>query len=990
MIARTCRICICFACLSILFLNSPKCINATDGTPNDWQVRGALAAFQDSSDLVKALALERLRELRWVKVPRSDVERLLDSNAKDARVEQEAILALGVMGASDLKPKFVEYARDARDEFRRCAAIEALGSLGASEMADSVVDLALDPENDTPRCVARAARAFLAELKPASAIPKLIAALNGRGSQQAMLILGEIGAREAAPDLVKHFRDETRYTISPAATALGNLKAKDQLPSVLLFLKDKNERIRSGAIEAVGEIGDQAQIPNVAAYLSDPSESVRGSACLALGRLQATNYAQKIMEIAAGPPNTIGDSSADAIRALGLMHAQQYAGRILSLMDDDQRWFGFQNPAAFGEVAIALKMDNAVPLEVTHLKTNRFEIEPSIVSLRPLSEREILQLLSYIYDDTSRSAELRALAYFGAGGDAQKNDLISWLGYPEHLPESLTHEDGIRLLEAFATAWGPSDGLPRLQNDLQEQTAIVIKSIGLGWSEADIALLQEQENDLRKVGGPVSTRADAVAAVIASIRTKHWSIRAGEILLIHSLFWTVFIFLYPKSAKIQAIFFWNKWVRKIAGFFYVEQLLLWTPFLRARLFLPFRDALVEDAGVNENFDELYFAGSDVRKPSGEIGPLTDAVPALRGRIVIEGESGLGKTMFLRYVIANSKRVVVFLPANKCGNGVVEGIREKLAGPASDLVFLRSLIYSGAMDICIDGLNEVSPTTVANIQSFFSTNSSANIILATQPFDWTPPSGIERLTLLPLKTERIEEFLASREPTLDRSGPVRGDAYKAACATFLATAFNAQKPGEDLQWTKRVLSNPMDLSVVVQMVANGKVPNLFSLQEQQYELAAEEYRRTHGGQEFPLKRFSESVFQMRLDDQRELPPDKSIAEQPALKKYRLIVPRVFSDDKGAMVTRWYFRHDKVVDFFLVQVFVGDIERQKKYIDDPRFRGVYFLLAICLPLPEANNLREELIQRSVDSKDHTVSDGFIKILRTRTVVTEVATA
>ncbi len=50
-------------------------------------------------------------------------------------------------------------------------------------------------------------------------------------------------------------------------------------------------------------------------------------------------------------------------------------------------------------------------------------------------------------------------------------------------------------------------------------------------------------------------------------------------------------------------------------------------------------------------------------------------------------------------------------------------------------------------------------------------------------------------------------------------------------------------------------------------------------------------------------------------------------------------------------------------------------------DPRFRGVYFLLATLLPLDAAKELREKLIQYAADTKDNTVSNTFVQLLRTR---------
>ena len=70
---------------------------------------------------------------------------------------------------------------------------------------------------------------------------------------------------------------------------------------------------------------------------------------------------------------------------------------------------------------------------------------------------------------------------------------------------------------------------------------------------------------------------------------------------------------------------------------------------------------------------------------------------------------------------------------------------------------------------------------------------------------------------------------------------------------------------------------------------------------------------------------------------------------------------------------------------MQNFLGDsADAEARLIDhmgEPRFRGVYFLLATLLPLDEAKKLREQLIQYAADTKDHTVSDTFVQILRTQ---------
>jgi len=192
--------------------------------------------------------------------------------------------------------------------------------------------------------------------------------------------------------------------------------------------------------------------------------------------------------------------------------------------------------------------------------------------------------------------------------------------------------------------------------------------------------------------------------------------------------------------------------------------------------------------------------------------------------------------------------------------------------------------------------------------------------------------------------------------------------------------NEKQDSTESASAQRVLSNPMDLSVISLMLSIGAEPNLGALQEQQYNLMAADYKRLNAGRDFPLQTFSSCVFDMRLKDRPDLPADQMLAELPVLESHKMVYRRVLR--KGTEeVTNWYFRHDKISDFFLLQVFLGDVAKQEQYLNDPRFRGVYFLLAAFLPLDDARALRERLIEQAVDRRDHTVSDGFIRALRER---------
>jgi hypothetical protein len=259
-------------------------------------------------------------------------------------------------------------------------------------------------------------------------------------------------------------------------------------------------------------------------------------------------------------------------------------------------------------------------------------------------------------------------------------------------------------------------------------------------------------------------------------------------------------------------------------------------------------------------------------------------------------------------------------------------------------------------------------------------------MTTQPLEWTPPSTAKIYTLQPLERDQIQRFLDTRQPRLPEDAKIQGADYKKACTNYLADALNPQQPPEELDAAQRTLSNPMDLTVVALMLSQGKTPDLFRLQEQQYNQMADEFKH-EWNYEFPLKKFSDAVYQMRLNDEKALPTEQFLQELKSLEdeKYKMVVSRQWQDTEAKPKKEWYFRHDKIMDFFLVQNFLGKTaEAEARLIDhmgDPRFRGVYFLLATLLSLDEAKQLREQLIQYAADTKDHTVSDTFVQLLRTK---------
>jgi len=300
------------------------------------------------------------------------------------------------------------------------------------------------------------------------------------------------------------------------------------------------------------------------------------------------------------------------------------------------------------------------------------------------------------------------------------------------------------------------------------------------------------------------------------------------------------------------------------------------------------------------------------------------LPSIRGLTVLEGESGLGKTVHLVRLARDSKRVVAFMKAGEEGGEVIKAVAARLpAEVIRDEGFLRTLIHAGGLDICIDGLNEVSADARAAVTSFAQAGTKANVLISTQPIRWNRPAGARLLRLQPLRSEQRRAFLESREVMLPEGAPLRGDSFRERVQAFvheMDTTLPADV--EERMARERALSNPMDLTTIALILAQSGTPDLLNLQQTAYRQAAAQYSIDNQGAEFPLTRFSEHVYEQRckaVAEERELIVLRELrfaAECDALSDQRLLLKTVEPDPnaEGREAPAWRFRHDKVLDFF----------------------------------------------------------------------------
>jgi hypothetical protein len=285
-------------------------------------------------------------------------------------------------------------------------------------------------------------------------------------------------------------------------------------------------------------------------------------------------------------------------------------------------------------------------------------------------------------------------------------------------------------------------------------------------------------------------------------------------------------------------------------------------------------------------------------------------------------------------------------------------------------------------VVVDGLNEVSVETREKIRDFLEESPKAHILLATQPMRWKRPPKARLLRMLKLTDDRILEFLKSRYASFDPRPSMTQQIYSSTCKAYLDDVLGDAQPEEDRSAARLVLSNPMDLTTAAQMLASGAKPTLSNLQEQQFGQMRLAYEDAYRGREFPLKQLCESIYERRLRDELALDSGQFYEAIKVMTEKKMVLEQNDKDDSGKETHKWFFRHDKIRDYFMMKAVLNEPkERLMKHSDDPRFRGVYLMLASQLPVVQAGKLKDFLVRQAAETKDHNLSDLVVQIYETR---------
>lgn len=893
------------------------------------------------------------------------LQAMLENVEYDARAA--AAVALATMQLGDRTAQLYPEILAVLSEGDQTVAATALTKLSQKDPAqrDRIIDATMPSMLGTNLPLQRAAAHLLINLplgtRASQVIDQLLPFADPENSGQAAVLetLAKLAAGEGRSDVAGRF---------------------------MAMLKSKDTEIRDVAVEGLVLLGSKLDRNEVLDALLPLLQNPRGPVITAIEALKF---------------DVAPDRMVDAL--LPLISSSPIGGQIpLRVLSAAPSKYKFEE--VIGAI-LALRESAAKPPNLAALS--------GIASFGPVGVPGTIAAIKLIQTRSDKSVpKFRAAAHIAIGEDPDSTLLLSLLGAPTEPAIAAVSADPAKASAAIRLIHSNWQALAAESSARKEAEEVIMRIIYAACGKpAGTSFLQQLFDgaigavvDIATTG---SFRTCWTPAQRATIEQVHASfIQAGSsyqqplgdhlaaesrVPIFNSLsygvvgwiaFWAALLFAFPYSPMVQAAFFHNPKLREYLSVWTVPLLLIAVPYFRGRILDTFRDDLIRDANPKGFVERLgYFDNGEAELGDAKPAPLKTILPNLHGIVVVRGEAGLGKSSALRWLAINRPHVA-FLNARDCAAGVDVAIAERIHR-LQEADFIKSLVHIRALTVIIDGLNEVSAGTRENIGTFAREGSRGDIFVGTQPIDWTEPSGSTRLTLQPLRRELAAEFLKSRPVGAAPESPRHGKPYEEAVDEFLREALDLV-PKDESQAAALMLSNPFDLSLAADLLANGTMPKATALIDEAFHLADTDeddgYRVLHAGQQFPLLAFGDSAIKMRLEDRNWFRKGEFVDETRSLRKWRLVVERSAYTADGEE-QRLQFRHDRVWDFFIAAAFRLEPKLWLEHLNDARFRGAYLRIAETWPLEDARKVGERLVAAAAKSGDHTTSDAFVNRLERR---------
>jgi HEAT repeat protein len=866
----------------------------------------------------------------------------------------------------------------AQDEGVRQSAATALGAINPEDheqqkvVVQTLTKLTGDSYSNVQQSVAVVALAGLnlADPEQSKIVVETLSKLAGTEDRKVQQTVAESFGALNLPDPEQH---KTQFQTLVNLTTVKDGAVKISAAIAMAKLKLTEPEDRKKAVEIMVRLA------------ADDDSEVRGGAAAALSKLKTNDMEERnliidtLVKLAA--ENDAQDTAGRALFANGPLDTDQLINVLVQIDQGRAQDRAYWRALAWilnGE--LPMPDDKSMPNDGSILMT--FVGYPAVERLptNPKSAARILRVFSRYWkalqasDGLQREIAQRSIDIVGNSCPAAARSGASVPAKAAELVASEWHQT-LRWVRSLV---GGRDGLRCWQDE-----------------DRNVVQLREDFNRADGLGAEARALDESIAADTATPILGKGVLAA----LGWGLIWTAFLVIFPYSARARAIYLYDAKMRSWLSLWFLPAIMTLLPFLRRRMLRPFRDELLADAHLELLKEGEYYSGLRVRNREGTVELINAAIPEIRGRLLLIGESGLGKSTFLRVLASRSRRTIVFLNARSCDKGVESAILEKVSGFES-LEFFKGLVYTGDLTVIIDGLNEVNAEVRAGIVAFANNSGHANLMLATQPIeglggDRSPLNRATPYELFPLAREDIAKFLKSRPARDNPNSIVRAEEYDRAVDRLLAKVLDRVPANEvereeenvlqERSAAELILSNPMDLTYGSELIALGQTPEPSQLIGQAFHLACEKYRDIYA-RDFPTLNFARKVVTIRIEDRNWLKTDEFGNEQGVLAQFRLIIPRPMNETADKQVIVMRFRHDKVMDVLTKRAFEVDDKLQIEFIDDTRFRGVYLLFAQGADREFARRIRDRLVSRAAKTGDNGLSNEFVRLFDRGPVKTE----
>jgi hypothetical protein len=211
-------------------------------------------------------------------------------------------------------------------------------------------------------------------------------------------------------------------------------------------------------------------------------------------------------------------------------------------------------------------------------------------------------------------------------------------------------------------------------------------------------------------------------------------------------------------------------------------------------------------------------------------------------------------------------------------------------------------------------------------------------------------------------------------------------YEAAVDSFLQNLKDRRETDPDAAQQLELLRVPMDAVIVSELLADGENPTP-SRALDQLQARMEAAFKTKHLREFAREPWAERILQWRLSRIPYVDVTGFDDEAIALFEYKLMRRLdldIQTPDGPRREHHWSFRHDLVMEHFLFPAFVGKGTARRwedRHYGDERLWGLYRLLALRLPWPEARELERFLATKSTESEDTRLWKIVATTLRAR---------